>query len=86
MKDWAESNADDFSVFYFQYFDKETSENQVGTKVLDHHRSQNERKITNKTWHTFPPPPQRQDDICNNFFGLASAEGDLKFDISDDAS
>ena len=47
-KTWAESNTDT-PVFYFQYFDKETSEN--------------------------------QDDICNNFFGLCTAEGEAKFEF-----
>ncbi len=48
IKDWAQENSG-YNVFYFQYFDKETAD--------------------------------EQDDICNNFFGLADAEGNLKFDI-----
>jgi hypothetical protein len=48
VKEWAAENSD-IPVFYFQYFDKKTSEN--------------------------------QDKICNNFFGICTAEGVAKFDF-----
>ncbi len=48
VKDFAADNTD-VPVYYFQYFDKETTAN--------------------------------RGDSCKNYFGLATGEGDLKFDI-----
>ena len=51
VKEWASATGADNGhvVYYFQYFDKETED--------------------------------EQDDVCNNFFGLATAEGVEKFDF-----